>query len=94
MKYFSTRNNKLSESFKSVLFQGLSKDGGLFLPITMPKIDIKTIRDKSYEEVALNIIEPFIDNEISTNDLYEIIKNTYKNFKHPKVAPLVKIDKN
>ena len=94
MKYFSTRNNKLSESFKSVLFQGLSKDGGLFLPITMPKIDIKTIRDKSYEEVALNIIEPFIDNEISTNDLNEIIKNTYKNFKHPKVAPLVKIDKN
>mgnify|MGYP001981936797 CR=1 FL=1 len=44
MKYFSTRNNKLSESFKSVLFQGLSKDGGLFLPITMPKIDIKTIK--------------------------------------------------
>ncbi len=94
MKYFSTRNNKLSESFKSVLFQGLSKDGGLFLPIAIPKIDIKTIRDKSYEEVALNIIKPFIDNEISTNDLYEIIKNTYKNFKHPEIAPLVKIDQN
>ena len=62
MKYFSTRNNKLSESFKSVLFQGLSKDGGLFLPITMPKIDIKTIKsDLTTAEVNLRLNQNKID---------------------------------
>ena len=61
MEYFSTRNNELKVSFSDVIFRGLSKDGGLFLPINFPFIDIKTIRDKSYEEVALNIINPFIE---------------------------------
>ena len=31
MHYLSTRNNNLKESFETILFQGLSKDGGLFL---------------------------------------------------------------
>ena len=31
MQYLSTRNNSLEESFSTILFQGLSKDGGLFL---------------------------------------------------------------
>ena len=31
MKYLSTRNNNLDFSFFEILFQGLSKDGGLFL---------------------------------------------------------------
>ena len=33
MKYLSTRNNNLKESFTNILFQGLSKDGGLYLLI-------------------------------------------------------------
>ena len=39
MKYLSTRNNKLNFSFFEILFQGLSKDGGLFLPHEWPSID-------------------------------------------------------
>ena len=94
MEYLSTRNNQLKETFTNVLFQGLSKEGGLFLPVEWPSIDINTLRDKSYEEVALHIINPFIGDEIAKDDMYEIIQSTYKNFQHSKIAPLVKIDKN
>ena len=92
MEYLSTRNNNLRKNFNDILFQGLSKDGGLFLPVKWPSIDINNIRDKSYEEVALNIIHPFIGDEISLEDLYQITHSTYKKFNHPKVAPLIKID--
>ena len=52
------------------------------------------MRDKTYEEVALNIINPFVLGEISEEDLYEIIHNTYKEFTNDKVAPLVNLEKN
>lgn len=94
MKYLSTRNNQLRESFTNTLFQGLSKDGGLFLPLRWPEIDLNTLRDKSYEEVALHIINPFTGDDISEDHLYEVIHSTYKKFTHPKIAPLVNIDNN
>ena len=94
MEYLSTRNNQLKETFTNVLFQGLSKEGGLFVPVEWPLIDINILRDKSYEEVALNIINPFIGDEIAKDDMYEIIQSTYKNFQHPKIAPLVNIVDN
>ena len=89
MEYLSTRNNHLHKSFIDILFQGLSSDGGLFLPTSWPSIDVNTLRDKSYEEVALHIINPFVGGEISEEVLYDIIHNTYKNFSNDKVAPLV-----
>ena len=94
MKYLSTRNNQLSKTFTDILFQGLSKDGGLFLPSRWPSLDVNTLRHKSYEEVAFNIINPFIGSDIVKDDLYEIIRFTYNNFTHSKIAPLVNIDKN
>ena len=94
MYYLSTRNNQLRETFTNILFQGLSKDGGLFLPESWPSLDVNILRDKPYEEVALHIINPFVDKDISENDLYEIIRETYKNFTNSKIAPLVNIDKN
>jgi threonine synthase len=94
MEYLSTRNNQLRETFTNILFQGLSKDGGLFLPSSWPSINVNTLRDKQYEEVALHIINPFIGGEITEENLYEIISSTYKNFTHPQIAPLVKITNN
>ena len=44
MEYLSTRNNQLHETFTNILFQGLSKDGGLFLPSSWPSIDVNTLR--------------------------------------------------
>ena len=94
MEYISTRNNQLRKTFKEILFQGLSDDGGLFLPISWPSIDVASLRGKSYEEVALSIISPFVGGEISEEVLFSIIQNSYKNFSNKKVAPLVTLETN
>ena len=56
MKYLSTRNSSLQFSFFEILFQGLSKEGGLFLPHEWPHVTLDSLENKSYEEVAVKII--------------------------------------
>ena len=95
MQYLSTRNNSLEESFSTILFQGLSKDGGLFLPHTWPIISSKNLKGRNYHEIAHAVIKPFInDNSISDDELFSILSNTYRKFDHEKVAPLIQIEKN
>ena len=94
MHYLSTRNNQLKESFLNILFRGLSKDGGLFLPSEWPTISLEKLRGKSYQEVAHSIIYPYIQNDISDTDLQLILNTAYENFDHKKIAPLVNIDQN
>ena len=94
MKYLSTRNNKLEESFLKILFQGLSEDGGLFLPVKWPSISVQQLKNKTYQEIAHIVIKPYLGNEISEDELNSIINDTFKNFGHQKIAPLVHIDKN
>ena len=94
MEYLSTRNNQLRKSFINILFQGLSDDGGLFLPTSWPSINVNSLRYKSYEEVSLDILKPFIGEEIPEKILVEIIHNTYKKFSNDKVAPLISLEKN
>ena len=87
MKYLSTRNNKLNEKFIDVVFNGLAKDGGLYLPKSWPVIDLKSLYNKSYEDVAFNIIDPFVNDEIPKEDLKKIIEKSYIDFTHEKKAP-------
>ena len=94
MHYLSTRNNKLKESFLNVLFQGLSKEGGLFMPFSWPSISIKDLRGKNYQEIAHDVISPFVQDDISDDHLRLIINKTYQNFDHKNIAPLVNIEKN
>ena len=94
MQYLSTRNNKLKESFLNILFQGLSKEGGLFMPLSWPSINIKNLRGKNYQEIAHDVISPFVQDDISNDDLRLIINKTYQNFDHKNIAPLVNIEKN
>ena len=94
MKYLSTRNNNLKLSFFEILFQGLSKDGGLFLPCEWPTLDIETLRDKTYEEVALGVIHPYVSEQVSESDLKKIIDESYKLFSHEHIAPTINIDQN
>tara|TARA_Y100000590_G_scaffold451524_1_gene593046 strand:+ start:2223 stop:3596 length:1374 start_codon:yes stop_codon:yes gene_type:complete len=94
VQYQSTRNNKIKESFTNVLFQGLSKDGGLYMPILWPRISLDKLKNKSYEEIAFLIINPFTDKNLSEERLRKVIDKTYKCFDHDKIAPLVNLEKN
>ena len=94
MKYYSTRNSKINESFLNILFKGLARDGGLFLPSEWPLISINNLMEKTYLEVAYDVISPYIGNEISEKDLKTIIEKSYKNFDNKSVAPIKKIQNN
>ncbi len=94
MQYLSTRNSGLRESFSTILFQGLSKEGGLFLPCTWPSIDIKKLKNKSYQEISFHVIFPFVQENIREDELKLILDKTFRNFNHSQIAPLVNIDNN
>ena len=94
MKYLSTRNNNLKLSFFEILFQGLSNDGGLFLPCEWPTLDIEALKDKTYEEVAFKIIHTYVAEEISEKDLEKIIGDSYSLFPQENIAPTITLDQN
>lgn len=97
MKYISTRGQSPALNFEQVLLTGLAPDGGLYVPEELPKFsqqEIASWAGLSYTELAFNIIQPFVDDCIPADDLKAIIGDTYVDFRHPSVAPLVQLDKN
>lgn len=97
MKYISTRGRAPALNFEQVLLAGLASDGGLYVPESLPKFSREEIADMAgldYPQLAQKIITPFVDDCISAEDLREIIAETYAEFRHNAVAPLVQIDAN
>ena len=79
MRYISTRGGSPKLNFSEVLLTGLAPDGGLYLPEHYPKFsndELNDMRDMTYQDLAFNIFEKFID-DIQTNDLREIVNKTY-----------------
>ena len=81
MFYSSTRGQDNNVSFFNVLLNGLSTDGGLYVPNKLPKIkneDLIKFKHLSYSELAFEITKDFvISDEISKNDYWYIVKKTY-----------------
>jgi threonine synthase len=97
MKYISTRGIAPALRFEDVLLTGLAPDGGLYVPETLPKFsheEIASWQSLSYTDLAFKIIQPFIDGDIADADLKAIIDDTYTDFRHPAIAPLVQIGHN
>ncbi len=63
MKYISTRDNQKSVSAAQAILQGISTDGGLFVPETMPQLGmdfLQSLCDKSYNERAVAVLKLFL----------------------------------
>lgn len=94
MRYVSTRGEAPALGFEDVLLTGLARDGGLYLPERWPhftQADIARMAGQPYSTVALEVIRPFVDGEISDAELGSIINEAYSTFRHGAVAPLVQI---
>ena len=79
MKYISTRGDQTQRSFSEILLEGLAPDGGLYLPVSYPKVDAGTLakwRGLSYAELAFEILSLYID-DIPAADLKDITARTY-----------------
>jgi threonine synthase len=97
MRYISTRGEAPVLSFCDAVLAGLARDGGLYLPETWPKFSKKTIESfagKPFYEVAVEVLKPFVDGEISDADLLAMAKEAYGTFGHEAVTPLQQIAPN
>ncbi|MBE9540144.1 MAG: threonine synthase [Proteobacteria bacterium] len=97
MKYISTRGNAPALNFEQVLLAGLASDGGLYVPETLPTFSAAEIAEMAsldYPALAQKIITPFVADCIPAADLKVIIEETYAEFRHGAVAPLVQLGAN
>ncbi|MBT4523274.1 MAG: threonine synthase [Halieaceae bacterium] len=97
MKYISTRGRAPALNFEQVLLAGLATDGGLYVPETLPTFDrddITAMASMDYPQLAQTIIAPFVEDCIPAADLTVLIEDTYAEFRHNAVAPMVQLAAN
>ena len=97
MKYISTRGNAPVLNFEEAMLTGLARDGGLYVPETIPMMkhpDIVALAGLPYEEIALRVMQPFVGDSFSNEDLGDAIQTAYSGFGHAARAPLVQLGPN
>lgn len=97
MKYISTRGGGEPQTFEQVLLTGLAPDGGLYVPTELPQIDAKRMADwknLSYVDLAVEVVAPFIGDELPRAELERIIAESYAEFDHPEIAPVTELGNN
>lgn len=97
MKYVSTRGQAPVLNFEEAMLTGLARDGGLYLPETIPTLsqdEIAALSGLSYEEVAFRVMKPYIGDTFTDAQFKEIIAKAYAGFGHAARAPMVQLGDN
>ncbi len=87
MRFYSTRDRSTPWSFKDAVIQGLAPDGGLFMPERINSIDVRSVKNKTLEEISFEVAKTLLGDSIPHSTLYDIVKRTV-NFE----VPLVQLD--
>jgi threonine synthase len=85
IKYYSTNLKSPEVGFSEALLKGLAPDGGLYLPDSLPLIpamEIESFPGKEYHEIAFNVLNKIIGNEIDNDELSKLCADAY-NFEIP-----------
>ncbi len=93
MKYTSTRNKAVSVDAAKAISQGISEDGGLFVPVSFPQIsldDIRKMSEMSYIERAKEVLSLYLT-DFSAEEIDSCVNGAYAEgkFDSVKVAPVV-----
>lgn len=92
--YKSTRSNKEPVTASWAILQGLSEDGGLFVPTAIPKLDVtlEKLMEMSYQEVAYEVMSRFLT-DFTEEELKHCINSAYdEKFDTKTIAPVVAKD--
>ena len=89
MKYTSTRDSSVAVSAADAVIDGIAPDGGLFVPVELPKLDYKTLIDLDYTARADAVLRAFFDFDVSG-----VAEGAYATFETDDPAPVVKLDDN
>ena len=81
MKYYSTRDKSRQNPFslKDAAFAGLAPDGGLFIPESIPQVDmakVEALAEKSYADMAVYLAQTVFD-DIPAADMEALVRDAY-----------------
>src|ERR1035437_10345984 len=88
MEYFSTNRISPHVGFREAVLNGQPADKGLYFPTEIPKLSpefVAGLPNRSNEEIAFDIIWPFVAGEIPDDKLYAICAEAV-NFQFPLVS--------
>ena len=96
MVYTSTRDSSVRVSAAEAIAKGISADGGLFVPMTIPTInlvDIERIARLDYIGRAKEILRLYLT-DFTEDELTMCVEGAYKaeKFSSPAIAPLYKLN--
>jgi threonine synthase len=97
MRYVSTRGRAPALTFEEAMMTGLARDGGLYVPETVPALsreEIAALAGLPYEEAAFRVMRPFTGEAFGDDDLRGCIGRAYAGFGHAARAPLVQLGPN
>jgi threonine synthase len=92
MQFYSLNKQSVSANFKEATINGQAPDKGLYFPENIPSLPnnwLKNIAQCSNEQIAFDVIKPYVGNCIDENELFEIVSQTI-NF----LMPLKKINES
>ena len=90
--YKSTRNAEKTVTASEAILKGLADDGGLFMPVSIPKLDVtlNELKDMTYQETAYAVMKQFLT-DFTEEELKTCINKAYdEKFDTEEIAPLVK----
>ena len=96
MIYTSTRDKSVRVSATEAIVKGISADGGLFVPMTIPTlnlVDIEKLMRLDYIGRAKEILKLYLT-DFSEDELTMCVEGAYQaeKFSSPKIAPLYKLN--
>ena len=92
--YKSTRSENYTVKASEAILKGLAEDGGLFVPQSIPMLDvtIDKLASMSYQEVAYEVMKLYLT-DFTEEELKYCINSAYdKKFDVPEIAPIVEAD--
>ncbi|MFT8888357.1 MAG: threonine synthase [Ethanoligenens sp.] len=96
MNYKSTRNNDVTVSASVAISRGISEDGGLFVPETMPWLsytDLQILTDSDYVARANDILSRFLG-DFTPGEVLDCVSRAYtrEKFETESIAPLYELN--
>ena len=98
MLYTSTRDNSIRVSAAQAIAQGISEEGGLFVPVELPHFDIEKIASMTsmnYIARAKTVLKEYLT-DFTEEELDYCVSGAYaaQKFSSPQIAPTVNVDGN
>ena len=92
--YKSTRDAEKTVTASQAILKGLADDGGLFVPVSIPKLPVSLgeLKEMSYQEIAYTVMKEFLT-DFTEEEMKSCIAKAYDSkFDTEEIAPLAKVE--